>query len=87
MSGEKQPEGASPLATDTLADRAVRFGCGAALALLLALGTIFFGIADAVSTGAAVVCVAVVVGVAGVSSVLFGERVILGLIRLIKWFA
>jgi hypothetical protein len=72
---------------DTLADKAIRFGCGFVLALLVVTALVLFGILEPLGLRGVVVLGAVFASVTGVLSATQGERVILGLLRLIKWRA
>ncbi len=75
------------LLDDTLADKAVRFGCGGILAALIILGTVFSGFVEGVEDRTALaMCVAGVVA-AGLLSVACGEPFIRALLKLIKWLA
>jgi hypothetical protein len=72
---------------DTLADRAIRFGCGFILALLVVTALVMFGILEPLGLSGVVVVGAVFASLSGLVSATQGERVILGLLKVIKWLA
>jgi hypothetical protein len=78
---------ASPLSQDTLADKAVRFGCGAGLAVLVFLILVLSGVGEPFGVSGVVAAGIVLVGASGVLSVLHGDRFIERLLKFIKWLA
>ncbi len=84
----EDPERPPAFAVDTVADKVVRFGCGAILVFLLLLALAILGVLpESFGTPALVtLCVVLVIG-AGSLSVSYGEPFIRALLKLIKWFA
>jgi hypothetical protein len=78
-------ERAPAFAVDTLADKAIRFGCGAVLASLIVVAVVMFGLLEGIPALATVSVV--FIGGAGVFSVTHGERSIRGLLKVVKWLA
>jgi hypothetical protein len=81
--GPDIPGGATPLATDTLADKGVRFGCGALLGLLLVLGVAEFG--EGLTLEGFIAVGALAVAGCGAFGVTHGERFFSGLLKVFKW--
>ena len=71
----------SPLATDTIADKVVRFGCGAILGALV----VSFLLSSVMAGGVGlVIFAAVIVGACGVLAVAYGEGFVDGLLKVMK---
>ena len=88
MADDDQPEeaeGGSAFAVDTIADRAVRFGCGAILASLIVVALVMFGLPVPFGMAGVVTLGILFIGAAGLFSVTHGERFIRGLLRVISW--
>jgi hypothetical protein len=83
---EELEDGAA-YAVDTVADKAVRFGCGAALASLIFVGSVVFGLAGAWPFGMAGVVTLGILFIAaiGLFSVTHGERFLRGLLNVVNW--
>jgi hypothetical protein len=81
------PERAPAFTVDTVADKAVRFGCGAILALLVLLALGMVGFMEPFGIPAVIAICLMVVAASGVLSVAFGEPFIRSLLKLIDWFA
>jgi hypothetical protein len=72
------------LATDTLADKGLRFGCGAAIGVIVALTLAMFG--DGFPTGAGLAFVALAVAVCGALAVKRGDTFVESLLKALNWF-
>jgi hypothetical protein len=72
---------------DTLGDKAIRFGCGFTLALLVVLAVAMIGMLEMMDSASLVTATLVFAGACGVLSVIQGERVLEGLLKVIKWLA
>ena len=81
--GPDTPGGTTPLATDTLADKGVRFGCGGLLGFLLVLGVAEFG--EALTLEGFIVVGALAVAGCGMFGVTYGERFFGGMLKVFKW--
>ena len=75
------------LGNDTVADKAVRFGCGAALGALLVLGVAMTGLAEAFGMTGLLVAAVFLTAFAGLAAVTHGEPAIHSLLKAIKWLA
>jgi hypothetical protein len=80
-----QAEADSAFAVDTIADKAVRFGCGAVLASLIVVALVIFGLPVPFGMAGVVTLGILFIGAAGLFSVTHGERFIRGLLRVIAW--
>jgi hypothetical protein len=87
----EDPAAAPLFRKDTAADKAVRFGCGAILGALVAVGGLMAGLITGLPepfgmTGV-IVGIIVLIGGAGLVCVTHGEPAIQVLLKLIKWLA
>jgi hypothetical protein len=81
-------DGVAPgLVRDTPAEKAVRFGCGAALGALMMLGIVMTGLAEPIGMTGVLVAAGVLTVSAGLAGVARGEPAIRGLLKAIKWLA
>jgi hypothetical protein len=83
-----EPEGGSAFAVDTVADKAVRFGCGAALAFLIFVASAEFGLvslAEPFGMAGLLTLGVVFIAVVGVLTVTHGERFVRALLNVVKW--
>ena len=74
----------SALATDTWADKGVRFGCGAAVGLVVVLTFAVFG--DGLPTDAALLFLVAAVAVSGLLALKHGDRFFESLMKALNWF-
>lgn len=83
----RQPHTGSvpPLADDTLADKAVRFVCGAFFGFLVVLGVAEFG--EVLTLEGYMLVGAVVVAACGALGVTHGERFFEGLLKVFRWLS
>jgi hypothetical protein len=70
---------------DSMADKAVRFGCGAVLAALVVTGLALSGLGEPLSVPVVATAGILVVLVSGGLSIAFGERYLVRLLKLINW--
>ena len=85
--GPSDKDAALLFTKDTLTDRAVRFGCGFILALSLLTSLIILGFGEPLGLSSVAVLGGLLAILSAVLSAAYGERVILGLLKLIKWLA
>ena len=80
----KEPLISSGLSTDTMADKAIRFGCAAMLAPMVILAAVWIGVFEFMSTGALLVVTLVVAVLFGILGVAQGDGFIVGVLNVLK---
>jgi hypothetical protein len=73
------------LTRDTLADKTMRFGCGAALGVLIAVAVVLAGLGEPFGLTGALIGGVVFAAVCGVLGLAYGNRFLEGLVRMAGW--
>jgi hypothetical protein len=84
---DDQQRGEQPtaLTQDTVADKAVRFGCGVGLGGLIVVALVLFGLGEPFGMAGVIIGGVIFVGACAGLSVAYGEPFIRSLLKLMEW--
>jgi len=74
------------LTRDTLADKTMRFGCGAVLGILIAVAVVLAGLGEPFGVTGALMGGVVFAAVCGVLGLAYGKRFLESLVKMAGWF-